>query len=86
MLADAGALVIVGYNRSRDEAAALAERLPHLGAGHSALPVPVTDSAALAELARTVEERHGRLDLLVNCHGTTRFVAAEDLDALWTTR
>jgi 3-oxoacyl-[acyl-carrier protein] reductase len=29
-----------------------------------------------------MEEEHDRLDILVNCHGTTRFVPAEDLDAL----
>lgn len=82
VLAASGATVIVGYHRSRDEAAALAERLPNPAAGHAAHAVPVTDSAALAALARTLEQRHGRLDILVNCHGTTRFVAADDLEAL----
>lgn len=82
VLAEAGAAVVVGYNRSRDEAAALAERLPNRGARHAAHAAPVADSAALAELARTIEQAYGRLDILVNCHGTTRFVAASDLDAL----
>ena len=82
VLAAEGATVIVGYNRSRDEAAALVERLPHPAAGHLALAVPVTDSAALAALANDLAQRPGRLDILVNCHGTTRFVAAQDLDAL----
>lgn len=82
VLAEHGATVIVGYNTSRDEAAALVERLPNPGAGHAAYAAPVTDSAALSELARKIEEQHGRLDILVNCHGTTRFVPAEDLDDL----
>ena len=85
VLAEAGATVIVGYNRSADAAAALAARLPSPPtgqAGHAAHAVPVTESAALAALARTLSDRPGRLDLLVNCHGTTRFVAANDLDAL----
>ena len=82
VLAAEGATVIVGYNRSRDEAAALVDRLPHPAAGHLALAVPVTDSAALAALANGLAQRPGRLDILVNCHGTTRFVAAQDLDAL----
>jgi NAD(P)-dependent dehydrogenase (short-subunit alcohol dehydrogenase family) len=76
------ARLLVGYNRSRNEAAALVDRLPNRNAGHAAHAVPVTDSPALAELARTIGERHGRLDVLVNCHGTTRFVPADDLDAL----
>jgi 3-oxoacyl-[acyl-carrier protein] reductase len=82
VLAEQGAAVIVGYNSSCDQAAALAERLPKKGAAHSAHAVPVTDSVALATLARKVEEQYGRLDILVNCHGATRFVAAADLDAL----
>ena len=82
VLAEEGATVLVGYNSSRDEAAALAERLPNRDAGHMACAVPVTDSPALAALARSIEERHGRLDILVNCHGATRFVAADDLDGL----
>ena len=82
VLAEQGASVIVGYNSSRDEAAALAERLPNREARHSAHAVPVTDSPALAALARQLEEQYGRLDILVNCHGATRFVAAADLDAL----
>lgn len=85
VLAEHGATVIVGYNSSRDEAAALVERLPNPGAGHAghaAYAATVTDTVALSELARKMDEQHGRLDILVNCHGTTRFVPAEDLDAL----
>ena len=82
VLAEHGATVVVGYNSAGDEAAALASRLPHPGAGHTACAAPVTDSAALSALAREIEARHGRCDILVNCHGATRFVAAEDLDAL----
>ena len=82
VLAEHGATVIVGYNSSRDEAAALVERLPSPDAGHTAYAAPVTDSAALSQVARKMEEQHGRLDILVNCHGMMRFVPAEDLDAL----
>lgn len=82
VLAAQGATVVVGYHRSRDAAAALAQALPNPDAGHAAHAVPVTDSPALCALATTLAERHGRLDLLVNCHGTTRFVPAADLHAL----
>lgn len=82
VLAEHGATVLAGYNSSHNEAAALVERLPNPGAGHTAYAVPVTDIAALSEVARKIGEQHGRLDILVNCHGTTRFVPAEDLDAL----
>ena len=82
VLAEKGATVIVGYHSRRDEAVALANRLPNEEARHSAHAVPVTDSAALSTLARRLDEQYSRLDILVNCHGATRFVAAENLDAL----
>jgi len=82
VLAEAGMAVIVGYNNSQDAAQALAAALPNPQAGHVAMAVPVTDTAALGELARNIEERFGRCDMVVNCHGTTRFVPAPDLDAL----
>ncbi|MBB5753434.1 SDR family NAD(P)-dependent oxidoreductase [Prosthecomicrobium pneumaticum] len=79
-LAAAGAVVLAGYNSSAAAAEALVADLP--GAGHRAVAAPVTDSAALAALAATVEAEFGRLDILVNCAGTTRFVPHGDLDAL----
>jgi 3-oxoacyl-[acyl-carrier protein] reductase len=82
VLAQNEATVIVGYNSSRDEAAALVDRLPNPQAGHIALQVSVTDSKSLAALSSKLKEQFGRLDILVNCHGTTRFVAPDDLDAL----
>lgn len=79
-LAAAGCTVIVGYNASGETARALAADLP--GRGHRAAPAPVTDSDAPAALAASVDEERGRLDILVNCAGITRFVAHADLDAL----
>lgn len=79
-LAAAGCTVVVGYNASVAAARALVADLP--GRGHRAAPAPVTDSAALAALAADVEEEHGRLDILVNCAGITRFVTHADLDGL----
>lgn len=79
-LADAGYAVIVGYHRSADAARSIAQRLP-LG-GHLAAAAPVTDSAALGALAVTVHRHFGRLDVLVNCAGTTRFVPHANLDEL----
>lgn len=76
----AGAIVIAGYNSGRDDAVALAARLP--GEGHVALSAPVTDRAGLDALAAKIRSAFGRLDILVNCAGTTRFVPHADLDAL----
>lgn len=81
-LAAAGAGVVVGYHRSHVAAEELAARLPGASRPHCALAAPVTDSAALGALAREVDRRYGRCDILVNCAGTTRFVPHHDLDAL----
>ena len=81
-LADEGATVVVGYNRSAKMAHALCGALRAVAPDHAALAAPVTDSAALARLAHEIERRYGQLDIVVNCAGTTRFVPHGDLDAL----
>lgn len=79
-LAERGASVVVGYNRSREAAEELARSLP--STGHLVAEAAVTDSEGLAGLAGEIEARFGRLDGLVNCAGITRFVPHPDLDAL----
>lgn len=80
-LAASGAHVIVGYHRSRVAAEQLCAELEGPGR-HRALAASVTDSSKLAAMAAAVDDEFGRCDLLVNCAGTTRFVAHGDLDAL----
>lgn len=79
-LAQAGATVVLTYRTKSEAAEALVKSLP--GAGHFARRVDVTDSAALGALAAETRERLSRCDVLVNCAGTTRFVAHADLDGL----
>ena len=43
---------------------------------------PVTNTGALKILAKDIEQQCGRLDILVNCAGTTRFVPHSDLEEL----
>lgn len=83
-LANEGASVIVGFNKSSEKARALSANLESVleTQHHAALAAPVTDSTALATLAETIKSRYGRLDILINCAGTTRFVAHPDLDGL----
>ena len=79
-LAAEGYRVVVTYRSSADEARTLLEALP--GDGHRLGQTDVSDSASLARLAEEVGQTHGRLDLLVNNAGFTRYVAHDDLDAL----
>lgn len=60
-LARAGYSVVVTYRESRDEADALAA-----GIGGAACRLDLEDPRSLARLARFVERRHRRLDLLVH--------------------
>ena len=78
--ANAGAACVVTYNNGERPAKDLVANLP--GSGHSASHIPVDDSAALNALAAQVQAKHGRLDVLVNCAGITRYVSHSDLDAL----
>lgn len=79
-LAKDGACVVLGYNRSAQAADELRSSLPP--GPHLVVKAAVTDSGSLTYLASQIEEKFGRLDMLVNCAGTTRFVPHADLDSL----
>lgn len=78
--AEAGATCIVTYNNGEQTAKDLVSTLS--GGGHSVAHIPIDDSAALNALAADVKAKHGRLDVLVNCAGITRYVPHNDLAAL----
>ncbi|MEZ4618646.1 MAG: SDR family oxidoreductase [Caldilineaceae bacterium] len=79
-LAEAGAQVVVNYNRNAAKAQAVADSLS--GANHRVIQASVTDSSALAQMAQQIADDYGRLDLLVNNAGITRPVPHDDLAAL----
>jgi len=78
--ANAGATVIVAYNNNEQRAKGVVASLK--GEGHWSHYVPVDISAALETFASLVEDKHERLDVLINCAGITKFVSHKDLDAL----
>jgi 3-oxoacyl-[acyl-carrier protein] reductase len=78
-----GANVVAGYNREGAVADDLvAELTAAHGGQHLAVSMPVASSEALVRAATQVRQRFGRADVLVNCAGTTRFVAHADLVSL----
>lgn len=79
-LAAEGYRVVVTYRGSEREAQALLASLP--GDCHRIGQADVSDSASLQRLAEETERAYGRLDLLVNNAGFTRYVAHDDLEAL----
>ncbi len=79
-LAEAGYQVVVTYRSSQEDADDLLRSLS--GSGHSSLKVEVEDSASVQKLATAVSSHYGKLDLLVNNAGFSKFIAHDDLDAL----
>src|ERR1044072_4901923 len=80
LFAEAGARVLVGYNKGVDRANAVVAGLA--GSGHKAMHLPLEDSMQIRKVAAAVREEFGRADILVNPAGFTRMVAHHDLEAL----
>jgi 3-oxoacyl-[acyl-carrier protein] reductase len=80
LLAQAGAKVIVGYNNGHDRAAVVLATLP--GQGHTLQRLSLTDTASHPEIAESIRQRYGQLNLLVNSAGFTKKVDHKDLDTL----
>ncbi len=80
MLAEAGARVIVAYNKGEERAREVLRELP--GEGHSIQQLTLEDAASIARAVETTKSACGKLDVLVNSAGFTRPVAHNNLDAL----
>src|SRR5215469_11270698 len=82
-LARAGArAVVVNYSRSADDARATAAALAELGCEGVPCQASVADEGAVKAMIADTVSRFGRLDVLVNNAGVTRFIPQHDLDAL----
>jgi 3-oxoacyl-[acyl-carrier protein] reductase len=79
-LAAEGADVVLTYHSGKERAREVASTL--VAGNHMVAEAAVDDSQALKALAVAVEERYGRLDLLVNNAGITRPVPHDDLEGL----
>jgi len=77
-----GAAVGVNYSRSQEEAEATAEEIRALGARAIAIRADVSQETQARALVEKTAAEFGRLDLLVNNAGWTRFVDMRDLDGL----
>jgi NAD(P)-dependent dehydrogenase (short-subunit alcohol dehydrogenase family) len=84
LFAEAGARVVVSYNKGVERANAVVRQLAGSGqAGfHRAMHLPLEDTAQIRKVAAAVREEFGRADILVNSAGFTRMVPHHDLDAL----
>jgi 3-oxoacyl-[acyl-carrier protein] reductase len=78
-LAARGVRCVINYANSRDAAQALAAELDN---GSIAVQADIADDAQCRALAAAATEAFGRIDLLVNNAGKTKFANHEDLEAL----
>jgi 3-oxoacyl-[acyl-carrier protein] reductase len=69
-LARQGCRVAVHYNRSEDEAREVMEQITASGGDAMLVGGDVSDAGEVERMAREVEERYGRLDVLVNNAGS----------------
>ena len=81
-LARLGCHVVVNYSRSREEAEATVQEIAALGVRALAVQADVADDAACRSMVARTVETLGRVDVLVNCAGTTEFIPFHDLDAV----
>jgi len=82
-LAKRGANVVVNYTRSKAEAEATAAAVEKAGADVRLIQADVARDEDCRKLARAALDAWGRIDILINNAGTTKFVTNHaDLDSL----
>lgn len=79
-LAERGYDIVVIYSRSAYEAGQCAERCKAAGVAAVSFQADVADDAACRTAVDVAMRSFGRLDVLVNCAGTTQFVPLNDLE------
>ena len=72
----------VNYSRSADGAREVADACRAAGVDAIAVQADVADDADCRRLVATAEQRWGRIDVLANSAGTTRFVPMTELDSV----
>ncbi|HEV3137810.1 MAG TPA: SDR family NAD(P)-dependent oxidoreductase, partial [Pirellulales bacterium] len=79
-LARQGCSVLINYSRSRDDAERTAGEIEEHGVKGIAVQADVADDAACRAMVDVAVKAFGRIDLLVNNAGTTRFVLAAEME------
>lgn len=81
-LAEKGCHLVINYASNADGAAAVAGECAELGVDTEIVQADVSSDADCQRLVQAAKDRWGRLDVLVNNAGTTKFCEHSDLDGL----
>lgn len=81
-LAQEGVQIVVNYSHSEREALDTQKDLEASGVGAIICKASVRDDQAVREMVKKTLQRFGRLDILINSAGTTRYVGHDDLEGL----
>ena len=79
-LAKLGYHVAINYSRSRDEAEQTVADIQKLGVEGRAFLADVSEDQACRDMVASIHGEWGRIDVLINCAGTTQFIPFDDLD------
>lgn len=81
-LARLGYKLAVIYSRSQAEAEQTVTEIKAIGSAAVAIQADVADDAACRRMVQLTLDQWGRVDVLINCAGTTNFVPFHELDAV----
>lgn len=81
-LAAKGCAVLINYSKNKTAAEAVCEQVKALGVASVAVKADVAQDAECRAMVQQALDAFGRLDVLVNNAGTTRFINHNDLDAV----
>lgn len=81
-LSQRGAIVVINYSRSKEEAEETLREIAAQGAQGIVYKADVADDRAVRGMIHDVAGQYGRLDVLVNNAGVTDFVAYSNLEGL----
>ncbi|MGE6226167.1 SDR family NAD(P)-dependent oxidoreductase [Paenibacillus chitinolyticus] len=80
-LARRGAIVVISYSQSREDAESAVRMIAEEGGRAAAFKADVTRENEVNELAERIAARYGSIDLLVNNASVTRHIPMSDLDS-----
>lgn len=77
-----GTSIAINYSRSEKEALSTLQDILGLDVNAITVKADVSNDAQVRDMVKEVGNKLGRLDILVNCAGTTTFVEPDDLEGL----